>query len=112
MNKDNNILYFRQKPENAEDNLKKHFKLDKTQAQNLSIILSECIRNNDFSILYDYLISEITSRGSFTDFCANIKTNPRVVRKFFQSHNTPDIVFLSKVLNGLGFNLTIKTKLV
>lgn len=105
--KEDNLLFFRPRPENAEENLRKFCKAAETQALNLSIILSQCICKNDFDLLYQYLYSEIEFRGGINVLCEKVKINPNKVRQILRSEKEPSIISLSKILEMLDFKLNV-----
>ena len=106
----NNILIFREKPENIKKKIEKICKAAEVQANNLDIILSQCVIENDYIILYEYLTSEIEFRGGLYKFCEQIKMTPDCLRKFLHSEKEPSLSILTKVLNGLGFAIRITNK--
>lgn len=105
--KEDNILFFKPKPEIAEKNLKKFCKTAETQAINLDIILSSCIEKNEFTSFYQYLYSEIEFHGGINIVSEKIKMNPQKVRQILYSNKEPSITFLSKILEILGLRLNI-----
>ena len=105
--KDDNILFFRPRPEKAKENLKNFCKTVETQAINLNIILSDCIEKNNFNLLYQYFLSEIEFRGGINVICEKIKMNPNKVRQTLRSQKEPGITFLSKMLEMLELKLNV-----
>lgn len=107
--KDDNLLFF-VKPDVAEEKIKKMLGTYEKQADNLSAILNTAIAQNNFHYLFEYLYSEITMRMSFLEFCEKIEINPAKLREFFHKEDNPNLIILSKILNGLDYKFTVSTK--
>ena len=95
------------KQENVRIKLEEVFEVSEGKAENLSIILSQCIRENNFHMLREYLLSEIEFSGGLLSFCESAGLNLKEVKSLLSLNKTPDIVCLSKILKELGFKLKI-----
>lgn len=89
------------------EQLRKTLKVDETKANNLTIMLSMCIEENDYSNFYKYLNSEIKFCGGIKILSEKIDVNLIEVKKFLNSKRQPNLKLLSGILNGLGYNLKI-----
>lgn len=94
--------------EYVKEKLEKVFKVRENKAENLSIILSQGVRENNFHFLYEYLLSEIEFKTDFSDFCEKINMDANVVKKFLSSRKNIKLVYLNKILNKLGYKLNIE----
>ncbi len=90
------------------ERLEKIFKVRENKAENLNIILSQSIKENDFHFLYEYLLSEIEFKTDFSNFCEKINLNVNTVKKFFSSKRNKQLVYLNKILNELGYRVNIE----
>lgn len=101
-----NLLFFSNTNKTVE-NLQKVLKVDENQENNLNIILSMCIKENNYKLFYKYLYSEINFRGGISNFSEKVEISQIKIRNFLHSNIQPDLNILSKILNELGFSLVI-----
>lgn len=92
------------------EKLEKGFKVRENKAENLTIILSKGVRENNFHFLYEYLLSEIEFKTDFSNFCEKINMDVNVVKKFLSSKRNIKLVYLNKIFSELGYRVKIEAK--
>lgn len=100
------------KPDDVVNRLRYYCGFDEVLANNLSIVLSECVLKDDYSYFYKYIISEIGFRSDFNVFCNKAGLNSHKLRKTIRENNEPSLKLLFAILNGLGLKLSIKPILI
>ena len=94
----------------VKEKLEKGFKVRENKAENLTIILSKGVRENNFHFLYEYLLSEIEFKTDFSNFCEKINMDANVVKKFLSSRKNIKLVYLNKIFSELGYRVKIEAK--